>query len=285
MESIKNKMESLVREKQESTEKAEGLEADKKRLDEECANFDKRINDVNKEIAALEDELDRTVTQTADGSEKLEAASKTASDFELEVSALVRRVQLLEEETVRVNERLNEVVSKLSTVEKEGEDHERQRKILEAKSFQNEEKIELGETQAEEAKTIAEESDRKFEEISRKLRIVENDLERVNERAEDSETKINEFETRIDSDRIKLKELEELSAKNAETEDKLEDEVRRLSELLKNGETRAEFGERTVEKLESNIDILQESLFSEKAGFIELSKKLDQTLNDMMSVV
>jgi len=278
-------MEALVKEKQESTEKAEGLEADKKKLDEECANYDKKINDVNKEIAALEDELDKTVTKTADGSEKLEAASKTASDFELEVSALVRRVQLLEEETVRVNERLSEVVSKLAVVEKEGEDHERQRKILEAKSFQNEEKIELGETQADEAKTIAEESDRKYEEISRKLRIVENDLERINERAEDYEHKISEFDTKIDTDRTKLKEFEELSCKNAETEDKLEDEVRRLSELLKNGETRAEFGERTVEKLESNIDILQDALFNEKAGFIELSKKLDQTLNDMMSVV
>merc|ERR1712142_956095 len=109
--------------------------------------------------------------------------------------------------------------------------------------------------------------------------------ERVVDRAEEMEQKIHEFEVKIESDRTKLRELEELSAKNAETEDKLEDEVRRLSELLKNGETRAEFGERTVEKLESNIDILQESLFSEKAGFIELSKKLDQTLNDMMSVV
>merc|ERR1712025_527640 len=97
----------------------------------------------------------------------------TASDYELEVGSLVRRLQLLEEENIRVNERLNEVVAKLSVVEKEGEDHERQRKILEAASFQNEERIELGEAQSEEAKTIAEESDRKFEEISRKLRIVE----------------------------------------------------------------------------------------------------------------
>merc|ERR1712043_68707 len=232
------------------TEKAEGLEADKQRLDEECAAFDKKINDVNKEISLLEEELDKTITKTADG-----------------------------------NERLTEVVSKLSTVEKEGEDHERQRKILEAKSFQNEEKIELGETQADEAKTIAEESDRKYEEISRKLRIVENDLERINERAEDYEHKISEFDTKIDTDRTKLKEFEDLSAKNAETEDKLEDEVRRLSEALKNGETRAEFSERTVDKLESNIDILQDALFGEKAAFIDLSKKLDQTLNDMMSVV
>merc|ERR1711970_37088 len=148
---------------------------------------------MGKEISLLEDELDTTVTMTTTDSEKLEQANITATDYELEVGALVRRLQLLEDETARVNERLNETLAKSSTVEKEGEEHERQRKILEAKSFQNEEKIELGEAQSEEAKTIAEESDRKFEEISRKLRIVETDLERVNERAEDSEHKIAEF--------------------------------------------------------------------------------------------
>jgi len=82
-----------------------------------------------------------------------------------------------------------------------------------------------------------------------------------------------------------LKELEDNSVKNADNEDRLEDEEKSLSEQLKNGETRAEFAERTVEKLESNIDILQDALFGEKANFIELSKKLDETLNDMMSVV
>merc|ERR1711979_106349 len=108
MESIKNKMESLVKEKQEATEKAEGLEADKERLEEGCREFERKIEKVNKEISVLGEELDITVTMTADGSEKLEQASKTASDYELEVGALVRRVQLLEEETVRVNERLND---------------------------------------------------------------------------------------------------------------------------------------------------------------------------------
>merc|ERR1711920_659680 len=150
--------------------------------------------------------------------------------------------------------------------------------------FPMKKKIELGESQCEEAKTLAEESDRKYEEISRKLRIVETDLERINERAEESESKIGDFRSKIESDQTKLNDLEKTAVKNAEDEDKLEDEVRRLTELNKNEETRAEFGERTVEKLETNIDILQDALFNEKAGFIELSKKLDQTLNDMMSV-
>jgi len=284
MESIKNKMEALVSEKEEKTKQAIALEDDKAQFDAKSSTYDRQINDVNKKIASLEEELDNVITDTVKANENLDAATNTANDSELEVSALVRRVQLLEEETTKVNSRLEEVLEKLSVIEKEGDEHERHRNILEGKSFQNEEKIELNESQVEEAKTIAEESDRKFEEISRKLKIVENDLERMVDRYEEQEHKIVEYEAKLDSDRVKLKEYEELAGKNTDQEDKLEEEVRKLSEALKNGETRAEFSERTVDKLESNIDILQDALFAEKASFIDLSKKLDETLNDMMSV-
>merc|ERR1712066_686053 len=113
----------------------------------------------------------------------------------------------------------------MGTVEKTGEDNERQRKILEAQSFSNEEKMEIQEVQLTEARTIAEEADRKHEEQARKLTFD-----------------------------------------------------------CQNEESRAEFGERTVDKLESTIDYLQDNLYQEKLAFIEMSKKLDQTLNDMMTV-
>jgi len=284
MESIKNKMEALVKEKEASTKAAEDFESDKAQLDAKAADYDKQINEINRKIAHLEDELDTTITATAVANENLEVAAKTANDAELEVSALVRRVQLLEEENNKVNERLEEVVTKLTTVEKDGEDNERQRKAYEAKSFQNEETIELNEAQVEEAKIIAEESDRKYDEIQRKLKIVENDYERITDRIDESEGKIKEYEEKLENDRQKLNELEKLAGQNTDKEDQLEDEVKRLSEALKNGETRAEFSERTVEKLESNIDNLQDGLFQEKSNFISLSKKLDETLNDMMSV-
>ena len=47
---------------------------------------------------------------------------------------------------------------------------------------------------------------------------------------------------------------------------------------------RAEFGERTVEKLESTIDTLEETLYAEKLAFRSISLKLDQTLRDMMAM-
>jgi len=284
MDSVKNKMESLVKDKEDATKVAEGLEDTQKQLNEKCANFDKQIHENEKEIARLEMELDDVITATASAHDKLEIASKTATDAELEVCALVRRVQLLEEETTRVTERLTEVVDKLALVEKTGEEHERSRKILESQSFQNEEKIELLENQLEEAKQIAEDSDRKQDEISRKLRIVEGDLDRIVDRCEEYEQKIVEYESKAELDRNKLKEMEDLALKNGTQEDKYEEEVRKLTDKLKDDENRAEFGERSVDKLESTIDNLQEGLYNEKSEFIDLSKKLDQTLTDMMEV-
>merc|ERR1712226_1306734 len=182
-------------------------------LDEKSQSSVTGISNHERDIAKLEMELDDVITATASANEKLEVASKTASDAELEVSALVRRVQLLEEETKRVTERLAEVVDKLGSVEKSAE-----------------------------------------------------------------------VDIKVEESRLKLKELEDLSVSNGVKEDKYEEETKKLYDLFKNAESNAEFGERSVEKLESTIDGLQESLFNEKHDFIELSKRLDQTLNDMMEV-
>merc|ERR1711990_181735 len=284
MESIKNKMESLVQEKDNSTKVAEELEQAVVDLKAKATDCDKKIGDDEKAISNLEGNLDDQMTGAIQAHEKLEVAQKTAADAELEVPALVRRIQLLDEETARVNERLNEILEKLPTVEKTLEENERTRKVLEAKSFQNEEKSELQDIQLTEATQIAEEAGRKYEEVTRKLRMVENDLERVVDRAEEFEKKIQDTEATLNTNNAKLKELEELASINGEKEDKYEEEVRSKTFTLNNEDQRAEFAERTVDKLESTIDNLTEQLYQEKCNYRDLSVKLDTTLNDMMGL-
>merc|ERR1712010_430739 len=125
--------------------------------------------------------------------------------------------------------------------------NERERKIFEAKSFAVEEK-----------------------------------LERMVEKSEDFEAKVAESEAVISDNNEQLKKMENLCGENADKEDNYDNTMRSLSERLKLAETGAEFGERTVEKLESTIDTLQGNLFNEKVAFEELSLKLDKTLQDMM---
>ena len=60
--------------------------------------------------------------------------------------------------------------------------------------------------------------------------------------------------------------------------------MKELQEEFKLSDTRAEFAERSVDKLESTIDDLINSLYQEKLNYREISEKLDTTLNDMMSL-
>merc|ERR1712071_417256 len=106
------------------------------------------------------------------------------------------------------------------------------------------------------ALSISEESSRKQEEYERKLRMVETDLERISDKAEEFESKGSMYGAKLEAD----------------------------STSLKNMETRAEFSERTVEKLEQQVDNITDGLYQEKVAFNEMSKKLDQTLNDMMNI-
>ena len=139
-------------------------------------------------------------------------------------------------------------------------------------------------TQLEEATNIAEEADRKYEEVLRKAKIVENDLDRVNEKAEDFEQKISEYENELSQNSEALRKLEIVCSKNADKEDDYDNEQRSLIDKLKVAETNAEFGERTVEKLERTIDGIQEALFEEKMNYRDISVKLDNTLREMMTI-
>merc|ERR1712186_132450 len=102
------------------------------------------------------------------------------------------------------------------------------------------------------------------------------------DKSEEFEAKVAESESVISENNEQLKKMEDLCAKNADKEDNYDNTMRSLNERLKNAETAAEFGERTVEKLERSIDTLQENLYNEKVAFKEMSLKLDKTLQDMM---
>ena len=92
------------------------------------------------------------------------------------------------------------------------------------------------------------------------------------------------MEMRIEDLKEKTKEAEDLTDHQTEQEDKYDERKRRMHEELKEEDVRAEFGERTVEKLESTIDALEETLYAEKLAFRSISLKLDQTLRDMMAM-
>ncbi|XP_021571872.1 tropomyosin alpha-3 chain-like isoform X2 [Carlito syrichta] len=121
-------------------------------------------------------------------------------------------------------------------------------KVIENWALKDEEKMELQEIQLKEAKHIAEEADRKYEEVAPKLVIIEEDLERTEEQAELAESRCREMDEQIRLIDQNLKCLSAAEEKYSQKEDQYEEEIKILTDKLKEAETRAEFADRSVAK-------------------------------------
>nr|XP_018918106.1 PREDICTED: tropomyosin-2 isoform X12 [Bemisia tabaci] len=194
---------------------------------------------------------------------------------ESEVAALNRRIQLLEEDLERSEERLATATAKLAEASQAADESERQRKILENRSLADEERMDALENQLKEARFLAEEADKKYDEVARKLAMVEADLERAELRADDGESKIVELEEELRVVGNNLKSLEVSEEKATQREESFEERVKALSEQLKEAEARAEFAERSVQKLQKEVDRLEDELVAEKEKYRDIGDGLD----------
>ncbi|XP_018025560.1 tropomyosin isoform X5 [Hyalella azteca] len=198
-----------------------------------------------------------------------------------EVAALNRRIQLLEEDLERSEERLNTATTKLAEASQAADESERMRKVLENRSLSDEERMDALENQLKEARFLAEEADRKYDEVARKLAMVEADLERAEERAETGENKIVELEEELRVVGNNLKSLEVSEEKANQREEAYKEQIKQLTNKLKAAEARAEFAERSVQKLQKEVDRLEDELVVQKERYKSVTDELDQTFTEM----
>nr|XP_040230145.2 uncharacterized protein LOC120953866 isoform X1 [Anopheles coluzzii] len=201
---------------------------------------------------------------------------------ESEVAALNRRIQLLEEDLERSEERLASATAKLSEASAAADESERARKVLENRALADEERMDALENQLKEARFMAEEADKKYDEVARKLAMVEADLERAEERAEAGEAKIVELEEELRVVGNNLKSLEVSEEKANQREEEYKNQIKTLTTRLKEAEARAEFAERSVQKLQKEVDRLEDELIVEKLRYAEIGDDLDFAFVDLI---
>ncbi|XP_050349979.1 tropomyosin isoform X18 [Nymphalis io] len=203
---------------------------------------------------------------------------------ESEVAALNRRIQLLEEDLERSEERLATATAKLAEASQAADESERIRKALENRTNMEDDRVAILEAQLSQAKLIAEESDKKYEEVARKLVLMEQDLERAEERAEQSECKIVELEEELRVVGNNLKSLEVSEEKAMASREHVEDKIHSLSQKLTQAEARAEFAERSVQKLQKEVDRLEDDLVAEREKSKVLQEEMEATLHDIQNM-
>merc|ERR1712079_635021 len=112
-----------------------------------------------------EEDFDETNDKLNKALTTLEEAEKNFKNAEDEVSALSRRIMLMEEEAKKADGNLAETVTKLALASKEADAILKQVKYFENKTIK-----------------MASDNEQKLDELTRKLGVQEDELKRANER-------------------------------------------------------------------------------------------------------
>merc|ERR1711874_800334 len=98
---------------------------------------------------------------------------------------------------------------------------------------------------------------------------------------DETQNKIMELEEELKVVANNLRSLEVSEDKANKRESHYKEEIKRLTVKLKQSETRSEFAERSVLKLQKEVDRLEDELLGEQEKFKAITEELDQTFAEM----
>merc|ERR1712088_610623 len=189
------------------------------------------------------------------------------------------QVMAAEAEFNRLNRRVQELEEDLEITE--ADDSDRMAKVLANRAVEDEAKMKNLADELASAQKRAEEADRQYDEAQKKMQVAEASLEVNGERADVSEFKIIELEEELKVVANNLKSLEVSGDKANQRESFYKSEIKRLTTKLKQSETRSEFAEKSVVKLQKEVDSLEDELVNEQDKFKAITEELDVTFAEM----
>merc|ERR1711902_33490 len=148
------------------------------------------IRDYGKKVQNLEIAFDETNDKLTKATESLEEKEKMYKEGEADVSALTRRIMLMEEEAKKSEQTLADTVTRLANKSKEADSVLKKAKVFESKCMNNEVTIEEYDKNLRQTTKMASDNEQKLDELTRKLGVQEDELRRALERAELAENKL-----------------------------------------------------------------------------------------------
>jgi len=283
MDAIRKKMQSL-------TGETDGLyatiQAFAEATREAAARADQAdcdIRDYGKKVQQLEIGFDETNDKLTKATEALEEAEKQFKEVEGDVSALTRRIMLMEEEDKKSADTLCNTITKLALTSKSADNVLKAVKVVESTCMNNEVTIEELDKNLRATIKMAHDNEQKLDELSRKLGVQEAELKRGLERAELAEKNLKGVEEELETVGENMKQLEKSAEKALEREEKLVEKIYSLQQKYKTTEARFEYGEMNITKLNQRIDDIEDEIYREKLKIKKCSDELDDTFDDMIT--
>jgi chromosome segregation ATPase len=283
MDAIRKKMQSLKSETDGLYKTISGFEEATREAAARADQADCDIRDFGKKVQQLEIGFDETNDKLTKANESLEEAEKQFKEVESDVSALTRRIMLMEEEDKKAAEQLCATVTKLAMTSKAADNVLKTIKVVENTCLNNEVTIEELDKNLRATVKMASDNEQKLDELSRKLGVQEAELKRAVERAELAEAKLKGIEEELETVGDNMKQLEKSAEKALEREEKLVEKIYNLQSKYKTTEARFEYGEMNITKLNQRIDDIEDEIYREKLKIKKCSDELDDTFDDMIS--
>jgi len=283
MDAIRKKMQSLKGETDGLYATIQGFEDATKEATARSDQADCDIRDYSKKVQTLEISFDETNDKLTKATESLEEAEKQFKEVEGDVSALTRRIMLMEEEDKKSADTLCNTITKLALTSKAADNVLKAVKVVESTCMNNEVTIEELDKNLRATIKMAHDNEQKLDELSRKLGVQEAELKRGLERAELAEKNLKSVEEELETVGENMKQLEKSAEKALEREEKLVEKIHSLQQKYKVTEARFEYGEMNITKLNQRIDDIEDEIYREKLKIKKCSDELDDTFDDMLA--
>merc|ERR1712130_1074609 len=209
MDAIRKKMQSLKSETDSLYSIIHNFEEETKESNRRSDQAGCDIRDYGKKVHGLEIEFDETCDKLQKATESLEEKEKMYREVEGDVSALSRRIMLMEEEAKKSEENLAGTVTKLATTSKEADNILKKVKAVESTCMNNEVTLEELDKNLRASTKMAADNEQKLDELSRKLGVQEDELKRAIERAELAENRFEYGEMSITKLNQKIDNIED----------------------------------------------------------------------------
>jgi len=283
MDAIRKKMQSLKGETDGLYATIQGFEDATKEATARSDQADCDIRDYSKKVQTLEISFDETNDKLTKATESLEEAEKQFKEVEGDVSALTRRIMLMEEEDKKSADTLCTTITKLALTSKSADNVLKAVKVVESTCMNNEVTIEELDKNLRATIKMAHDNEQKLDELSRKLGVQEAELKRGLERAELAEKNLKIVEEELETVGENMKQLEKSAEKALEREEKLVEKIYSLQQKYKLTEARFEYGEMNITKLNQRIDDIEDEIYREKLKIKKCSDELNDTFDDMLA--